>query len=565
MTSSEKFTYLFDLDGTLVNTDGIYVLVWQALMKDYGQDIDEQFFFEFIQGRSDPDFLKALFPEIKDEDIKHISKRKDELFIELVDKEDPASILVSGALEYMRTLKDNQVAIVTNCNRAAAQKILDHTGMGEFVQHLVAAEDCELKKPHPAPYLSAIKHFNADKEKVIIFEDSPTGYRSAKAAGVFKVVVILHKMSNSFMRSLPELKISTYTNFSLDAGVFSFDRKLDLIVKTVDYIGVKRAFPDNVALKTGYICNIDVFILTLLDNSSQRLVVKTSNHGNTLAETAEKLGMYEKEALFYEVFSSLVSDVVHVPKWFGNFRDGGDISICMDDLSVRKGSFGLDLNTRTSVLLRVVTDIAKMHSMFRFERPESVIKSFRVLHKVSDITHYMTLVRDKFPSFLTRCDALMLPRQKTIVSLIAKHFDKIVSQLSSFPLSFCHGDLKSANIFYEGDITPFFLDWQYIHLGKGVSDIVFLCVESLKFDSQLVELVLMYYYRLMADDKHDYDYKEFRKDVNCSLCCFPFFVAVWFNTEDPSKLLDKTFPIRFLKGLLKYFDHFLTEEFFNEL
>jgi len=342
-------------------------------------------------------------------------------------------------------------------------------------------------------------------------------------------------------------------------------RQVDLITDTLDFMGVKKVVPDAVTLKTGYICNIDVFTLTLLDNSERRLVVKTSNLGNALADTAEKLGMYEKEALFYSKFSALVSSAIKVPKWLGNFRDHRDISICLDDLSVLKGRFGLDLNNRTSLLMRVVADAAAMHSMFRFEKPETVINSFRVLDKVSDITHYTTLVRQKFPLFLERCTPHMLPQQTTIVTFIAKNFEKIVAHLSSFPMSFCHGDLKSPNIFYENDNTPYYLDWQYIHLGKGVSDIVFLCVESLKFDAQLVEMALTYYYRLMLDAKFEYSKDEFNKDVNCSLCCFPFFVAVWFNTEDPAKLIDTAFPLRFLQGLLKYYDHFLTEDFFNKL
>jgi len=78
-------------------------------------------------------------------------------------------------------------------------------------------------------------------------------------------------------------------------------------------------------------------------------------------------------------------------------------------------------------------------------------------------------------------------------------------------------------------------------------------------------MALTYYYRLMLDAKFEYSKDEFNKDVNCSLCCFPFFVAVWFNTEDPAKLIDTAFPLRFLQGLLKYYDHFLTEDFFNKL
>jgi len=43
-------------------------------------------------------------------------------------------------------------------------------------------------------------------------------------------------------------------------------------------------------------------------------------------------------------------------------------------------------------------------------------------------------------------------------------------------------ETKNPNIFYKNNVEPYFLDWQYIHLNKGISDIVFLLVESTNFD-----------------------------------------------------------------------------------
>ena len=51
-------------------------------------------------------------------------------------------------------------------------------------------------------------------------------------------------------------------------------------------------------------------------------------------------------------------------------------------------------------------------------------------------------------------------------------------------------------------------------------------------------------------------------DFKLSLCSFPFFVCVWFNSEDRDKLIDKTFPIRFMKNLMKYYHKYLDNSFF---
>ena len=70
-------------------------------------------------------------------------------------------------------------------------------------------------------------------------------------------------------------------------------------------------------------------------------------------------------------------------------------------------------------------------------------------------------------------------------------------------------------------MEPIFLDWQYIHLNKGVSDIVFLLLESTDFDENLNDIIIKYYYKksIMYKNIDDLIF-----DFKISLCIFPFFV-----------------------------------------
>ena len=142
----------------------------------------------------------------------------------------------------------------------------------------------------------------------------------------------------------------------------------------------------------------------------------------------------------------------------------------------------------------------------------------------------------------------------------------MIDKSGSFPLNFCHGDLKSPNIFYkensEKNIIPILLDWQYIHLNKGISDIAFLLVESTSFDEILTDMILKYYY------KKSIMYQKFDDllfDFKTALCIFPFFVIIWFNSENRDNLLDKVFPINFMKNTLKFYNHFLDDDFFDSI
>ena len=52
--------FIFDLDGTLVDTDDIYIKVWNCIMGKYNLSVDENFFKFFIQGKNDILFLKQF-------------------------------------------------------------------------------------------------------------------------------------------------------------------------------------------------------------------------------------------------------------------------------------------------------------------------------------------------------------------------------------------------------------------------------------------------------------------------------------------------------------------------
>ena len=92
---------------------------------------------------------------------------------------------------------------------------------------------------------------------------------------------------------------------------------------------------------------------------------------------------------------------------------------------------------------------------------------------------------------MVKSNILLTPNNKRILTHIHNNFQQIIDESSTFPLTFCHGDLKSPNIFYKDNTEPYFLDWQYVHLNKGVSDIVFLLVIFFVVTSKVGEGVKM--------------------------------------------------------------------------
>jgi thiamine kinase-like enzyme len=240
----------------------------------------------------------------------------------------------------------------------------------------------------------------------------------------------------------------------------------------------------------------------------------------------------------------------------GSFKDNKKDAILLEDLHKYKGSFNMNLNKNIYLLLNVVKYAHNIHKSLYFTSEEQVISVMQTLKKINEIAYYKELIHNRYEKFVNNTKYILSAPEQNIIKKIYDNIDKIHEEASTFPLSFCHGDLKSPNIFYKNNTEPIFLDWQYIHLNKGISDIVFMLVESIEFDIINVELVINFYYKLQ-NEVHPISYEIYMNDFKNALCIFPFFVCVWFNSEENDKLLDPVFPIKFMKNLMKYYNHYL--------
>jgi HAD superfamily hydrolase (TIGR01509 family) len=82
-----------------------------------------------------------------------------------------------------------RMAIVTGSPRNQLQLMLGSSGLLGIFEATVTGDDCSHSKPHPAPYLTALKLLGASARDCLAVEDSPRGLASARAAGVGCIVV----------------------------------------------------------------------------------------------------------------------------------------------------------------------------------------------------------------------------------------------------------------------------------------------------------------------------------------------------------------------------------------
>lgn len=189
-------TILFDLDGTLANTDPIHYQVWADLLQAFSITLTPEFYNSQISGRKNRDLMVDLFPDWPVHKIDQFSDYKEELF-----REKAAAKLspMPGLLEFLDWIeaKGLRRGVVTNAPRANAEFMLATLGLTDRFETLVIGEEAAAAKPDPAPYLLGLKNLGQNPENrtktdrnavtAIAFEDSRTGVQSASRAGLYTV------------------------------------------------------------------------------------------------------------------------------------------------------------------------------------------------------------------------------------------------------------------------------------------------------------------------------------------------------------------------------------------
>ena len=173
---------LFDLDGTLAETDSVHYPTWAELLRPHGYDVDRAFFQEKISGRLNPDIVADLLPDLSEEEGRAMIEAKEADFRERAATLKP----LPGLIEFVERGRalGLRVALVTNAPKENVLAVLGALGLDEAFETVVLADEVGIGKPDPAPYRAALDALNVGSEEALVFEGSPSGIASSVGAGI---------------------------------------------------------------------------------------------------------------------------------------------------------------------------------------------------------------------------------------------------------------------------------------------------------------------------------------------------------------------------------------------
>lgn len=171
---------LFDLDGTMVETDTLHYEIWREVLREHQLEIDGNFYKQKISGRLNPDIVQDLLPQLSSEQQESFIEQKEATFRSQANSLRPLAGLVD-ILEWADQQKLSR-AVVSNAPRENAEFMLRALKIEHRFPVVVLGDDLPIGKPDPLPYLEALRQLNIVAEEAIAFEDSPSGIRSAVGA-----------------------------------------------------------------------------------------------------------------------------------------------------------------------------------------------------------------------------------------------------------------------------------------------------------------------------------------------------------------------------------------------
>ena len=165
---------LFDMDGTLIDSNAAVVRQWKRWAQRQSLSLDEV--LQISHGRRTLETMQALAPHLpQPEELNAFVER------EAGDLDEVTA--VDGAAELLAALPRKRWAVVTSSPASVAAARLKHTGL-LWPPVLVSADDVTRGKPDPEPWLTAARLLDVPPQECRVFEDANSGIRAARVAGM---------------------------------------------------------------------------------------------------------------------------------------------------------------------------------------------------------------------------------------------------------------------------------------------------------------------------------------------------------------------------------------------
>lgn len=211
---------IFDIDGTLIDSMGVWSDIDDIFLEKYGLEEPEGF-HEGMEGKSYSEtaqYFLDLFPTLT-----HTREELEQEWHEMAYEFYATKLkLKPGALDFIKATYENgmKLGIATSNNRDLAEAALVNNGVNKYMSSIWTACEAKAGKPNPAVYLCVAKDLGVEPANCLVFEDVPMGILAGKNAGM-KVCAVddkfsaaqedkKRKLADYYLKDYNDIKNKTY-------------------------------------------------------------------------------------------------------------------------------------------------------------------------------------------------------------------------------------------------------------------------------------------------------------------------------------------------------------------
>ena len=179
---------VLDMDGLMVNTEDLYDVVGERLLKRRGQTFTLELKRKMMGLKAEDAFHVMRNEHGLDDSIETLARESKQIFAEIL----PDRLELMEGMSELLAFAENRmfpIGVATSSTREFAHRVLGHFDLIPRLRFILTAEDVKQGKPHPEIYLAAAHRHGVPPQQMLALEDSVIGSRAAAAAEAYTVAV----------------------------------------------------------------------------------------------------------------------------------------------------------------------------------------------------------------------------------------------------------------------------------------------------------------------------------------------------------------------------------------
>ena len=189
----EKFNikgFIFDLDGTLLDSEPLYLQADIMLLKEYGITFTKEMKEKYIGGGNLEEMkdFKNIYSDVIHDTIEELVNKKNKIYLDIISQGIPIYEKMFNMLKYVKSL-GFKTALASGTSQNVLESIISNLNLESYFDTFLSTELVKASKPNPLVFLESLKRLGINNNECVVFEDSCHGVIAAKRANIYCVAI----------------------------------------------------------------------------------------------------------------------------------------------------------------------------------------------------------------------------------------------------------------------------------------------------------------------------------------------------------------------------------------